>query len=343
MAATFEAELPVLRVVPVTHDVSTFLLRPPAGWPGHDAGQHLVVQQDIEGHAVERCYTISSPPTRSASLAITVKRQPGGVLSPWLHDHVRPGDRLRVRGAFGSFTLREHPAPSYLFLTAGSGITPVMAMTRALADSGSDVDVVFVHSARSPGDVIFRRELAALPETGLSVRVAVVCEDDGPGDRWDGAKGRLSRELLQWLVPDAAGREVLLCGPPAYMDATSDLLEGLGVDPARVHRESFSVGNAAELFDEVASAAPGAARIELRASGRTVTCPPGSTVLDAITEAGVLLRSSCRQGLCGTCKLALVAGEVDMRHQGGIRQREIDRGGFLPCCSRPRGDLVVEA
>ena len=340
----FDTELLVRRVVPVTHDVTSFVLEAPPGWDGtFHAGQHLILTGPGDP-AVERCYTISSPPTRPGTLTITVKRHPDGVLSPWLHEKVTLGDRLRARGPFGEFTVHDHPAQSYLFLSAGSGITPGMAMTRALADSASDADVAFVYSARSPGDIIFRRELRALPESGLDLSVTVICGDDRPGDGWDGPRGRLSADLLRWAVPRITEREVFVCGPPGYLTAALGLLDELGVDPERVHRESFTVGTPDGLFaDAGAAAAPAGVQVELRATGRTVTCPPGSTVLDAVTGAGVMLNSSCRQGLCGTCKLTLVDGQVDMRHQGGIRQREIDRGLFLPCCSQPLTDLVVDA
>lgn len=354
MSDDFDADLIVRRIIPITHDVTSFALQRPAGWSGcYNAGQHLVISQHVDGVEVERCYTIASPPTRSELLTITVKRQPGGVLSPWLHASLQPGDRLRARGPYGEFTTCAHPARrtpahragGYLFLSAGSGITPAMSMVRAFADAGSEADVAFVHNARTPVDIIFRRELTALSETGLNVRVTVVCEEDRPADRWDGPLGRLNVELLRWAVPDAAEREIFLCGPPAYMTATTGLLETLGADPDRIHRESFTVGGGAELFgvaSDPASVRTGA-RIELKRSGTVVVCPDDSTVLDAVLGAGVMLRSSCRQGLCGTCKLTLVSGEVDMRHQGGIRQREIDRGLFLPCCSRPLTDLVLDS
>ncbi|MCH1866230.1 hybrid-cluster NAD(P)-dependent oxidoreductase [Nocardioides sp. CFH 31398] len=345
----FDADLRVRRVVPVTHDVTTFVLEAPAGWDGRfDAGQHLTVTVPLDGPwgrgPVERCYTISSPPTRPETLAITVKRQPGGVVSGWLHEVLRPGDTLRARGPAGAFSYVEHPASSYLFLVAGSGITPAMSMLRALADRGSDASVVLVNSARTPSDLVFRRELAALSETGLDLRVTSVCEADSLGDRWDGPLGRLSASLLALAVPDLVEREVFLCGPPGYMAAATALLDGLGAEPERVHRESFEVGSAEALFAtaEPADGTEAAVRVELKRTGRTVVCAPGETVLDAVTTAGVMLRSSCRQGICGTCKLSMVEGEVDMRHQGGIRQREIDGGRILPCCSRPLTDLVLD-
>jgi len=349
----FDAFLQVRRIVPVTHDVTSFVFEAPQEWTGRfDAGQHLILMLEIDGAPVERCYTISSPPTRSGTLTITTKRQTDGVVSPWMHDHLQVGERVRARGPFGDFTLQsaepQVPADSpmkYLFLSAGSGITPSMSMTRALADSGSDADVAFVHSARTPTDIIFRQELDAICESGLDIRVAHVCEADAVGDRWHGARGRLGLDLMNWLVPDVLEREVFLCGPPGYMAGTTELLDALGVDPDRVHRESFLVGESGQLFaaDDVEVEETTGMHVELRASGRVVTIAAGSTVLEAVIAGGVMLRSSCRQGMCGTCKLTLVEGEVDMRHQGGIRPREIAQGSFLPCCSRPLTDLVIDA
>lgn len=182
MRDDFDDYLHVRRIVPVTHDVTSFVFDAPSQWSGRfEAGQHLVLALELQGRPVERCYTIASAPTRSGTLIITVKRQPDGVASSWLHEHVRVGDRVRARGPYGEFTLRSalpRPVGRYLFLSAGSGITPSMSMTRALADSGSDADVVFVHSARTPADIIFRRELGALAESGLDVRVTVICEGD---------------------------------------------------------------------------------------------------------------------------------------------------------------------
>lgn len=350
MRDDFDADLLIRRVVPVTHDVTTFVLDAPPDWSGrYDAGQHLVVSALVSGERVERCYTISSPPTRPGSLTITVKRQPGGVLSPWLHSSPRTGDRLRARGPLGEFTLRERQHGPYLFLVAGSGVTPAMSMLRALTDRASDADVAFVQCARSPADIIFRHEVSALAEQGLPLRSVVVCEDDSPGERWAGPRGRLSAELLRWFTPDVAMREVFLCGPPPYMDAAVDILSTLGVATERIHQESFDLDALPDRFAEVTPATDSAGgtaavphRVSLKRSEKVVDCRTDTMVLDAVLDAGVMLQSSCRQGLCGTCKLPLIEGQVDMRHQGGIRPREVDRGMFLPCCSRPLTDLVLD-
>src|SRR5919107_374936 len=137
----------------------------------YEPGQFVTLQLQIDGRPVNRCYTISTPPTRPHLLGITVKRQPGGLVSNWLHDTMAPGQRISAEGPFGVFTIARHQSAKYLFLSGGSGITPVMSMTRTLYDLGSDADVVFVHSARTAADIIFRRELETIASTVPTVRV----------------------------------------------------------------------------------------------------------------------------------------------------------------------------
>ena len=151
-----------------------------------------------------------------------------------------PGQRISADGPFGVFTPVRHPSAKYLFLSGGSGITPLMSMTRTLYDLGSDADVVFVHSARTPSDIIFRRELEAMASMLPSLRVVPVCERDAPREPWGGLRGLLSVEMLQLLAPDLAERIVFCCGPAPYMAAVRRMLGEVGFDMQNYHEESFS-------------------------------------------------------------------------------------------------------
>ncbi|MEU6354934.1 hybrid-cluster NAD(P)-dependent oxidoreductase [Streptomyces sp. NPDC047072] len=322
----------------LTPDVSTFVLQPlqPRLFH-HDPGQFLTLGVDIDGRPVERCYTISSPPTRPHALTITVKRV--GPVSNWLHDHLRPGRTVRARGPLGNFSFVRHPAPKYLFLSGGSGATPLMSMTRTLYDLAHPADVVFVHSARTPEDILFRRELDLVAATAPTISVAHVCEKDGASGLWDGPRGRLTLDLLRRIAPDFREREVFTCGPGGYMAAVRDMLTMAGADMDRYHEESFT-------FDAApATHAPqgDAFTIEFTRSRRTLTCDADTTLLAAASRAGLTLPASCAQGMCGTCKTTLLSGSVDMRHNGGIRPREIAQDKILLCCSRPRENLVLDA
>jgi ferredoxin-NADP reductase len=355
-----------VQVRPETHDVKTFVFNTPA--PRRFAylpGQFLTLSLPIGpgGEAVQRSYTISSSPTRPDRLSITVKRVSGGPVSNWLHDHLKPGMSVDAMGPAGDFTCfadGEQPQPlslsaahaarpRYLFISGGSGITPLMSMTRALVDLTADADIVFVHAARSPDDLIFADELACLARQHPRLQLAFVCETVGSQPQWAGARGRLDAALLQRTVPDFADRDAYTCGPAPFMGAVREMLQALGHPVARYREESFNFDTLAGASADVTDAAPSpdapattSFRITLSRLGDSFSCQPGQTLLNAATQAGVRLPASCSTGLCGTCKTRKVSGEVAMSHKGGIRQREIDQGWVLPCCSTPLGDVVLE-
>ncbi|MEK6418361.1 MAG: hybrid-cluster NAD(P)-dependent oxidoreductase [Burkholderia gladioli] len=346
------------RVVDETRDVRSFEFRVGDGAPVRfEPGQFMTVSATVQGQSVERCYTISSAPTRPHLLSITVKRVPGGTMSNWLHDNLAPGSLLRAYGPSGSFTSTAAATRKSLYLSAGSGVTPLMSMLRAGIDLGLDRDVVFVHSARTPHDIVFRRELARLAELSPRLRTVFVCEGVGDEPEWAGPIGRLSLQLLNEQVPDFTDREVFTCGPAGYMNAARALLREGGHDPACYHQESFdiSAGLALEPAAEPAQpdrsaqpadSAPAAAQdtftVTLARSSRSFTMAASDTVLAAARKAGIAVPSSCSQGICGTCKTRLIEGEVTMNHNGGIREREVQKGFRLLCCSRPSSDLVLE-
>jgi ferredoxin-NADP reductase len=364
-----------------THDVKSFFFRAPNERTfAFEPGQFITLELEIEGESINRCYTISSPPTRPHTISITVKRVPDGKVSNWLHDNLQTGGKVRVLGPAGEFTCARHPARKFLFLSAGSGVTPLMSMSRAHHELGEDRDIVFVHSARTPDDIIFARELDLIASNQTHFRTAFVCERVGARTNWPGVTGFLSLSLLKLIAPDFLEREVFTCGPAPYMQAVRKLLDEGGFDRSRYHEESFSfetvsevatqlttmhvadvlqhadapvtAGSFAEALEEAAGfeplPAPAPAETETRfkvsfvKSHREIECAGGQHVLDAAKKAGVRLPASCTQGMCGTCKVKLVSGEVAMKHAGGIRQREIDQGMVLLCCSKPLSDLVVD-
>ncbi len=327
-----------------THDVKTFVFeaRPPRLFR-YLPGQFLTFAFQIEGETIHRCYTLASSPGRPYRVSITVKRAPGGPVSTWLHETLRPGMAVSAAGPMGEFTCAHHPAPKQIYFSAGSGITPLMSMARAHQDLGGEADILFLHSARSPADLIFRDELAQMSRERPALRVVQICENDAPGETWAGERGRLDGAMLASLAPDLLTREAFLCGPAPYMASVRALLEEAGFDPGRLHAESFDFADLAapEAPAETAPAAEGF-KVTFARTGRTITCAADGFVLAAARREGLRLPASCTRGMCGTCKSRLISGTVAMTHAGGIRQREIDQGLVLLCCSRPTSDLVVD-
>lgn len=334
------------RVLQETHDVKTFLFRSQQPQDFHYLpGQFLTFDFEVNGATINRCYTLSSTPTRPHLVSITSKRVPGGPVSNWLHDHLKPGMEVRAVGPLGQFSTLNHPADKYLFLSGGSGVTPLMSMARAYYDLALPRNIIFAQFARTPADIIFRDELNLIAWALPNFRFLAVCEGDAPNERWGGLLGRISTPMLQQIAPDFLEREIMVCGPPPFMAVVRELLRGAGLDMARYHEESFDFEDHVRRepieAPEVLTART-AFNIEFTQSEAAVACAAETTVLEAARVSGIQIPHFCTQGLCGTCKSRLVSGKVDMQHQGGIRQREIDKGMFLPCCSKPLTDLVVE-
>lgn len=334
------------RVLQETPDVKTFLFRGQQPQDFHYLpGQFLTFDFEIDGETINRCYTLSSTPTRPHLVSITSKRVPGGPVSNWLHDHFEPGMELRAVGAMGQFSTLNYPSDKYLFLTGGAGVTPLMSMARAYYDLALPRNVIFAQFARTPADIIFRDELNLIAWALPNFRFKAVCEGDSSHERWGGLLGRVSLPTLQQIAPDFLDREIMVCGPPPFMAAVRDILNEAGFDMARYHEESFDFADHARqepIEAPETAVATQAFNIEFTQSECAAPCGAATTVLDAAKVSGVTIPYFCSQGLCGTCKTRLVSGEVDMQHQGGIRRREIDKGMFLPCCSKPLTDLVIE-
>ena len=359
-----EESLVCCQVRDETHDVKSFFFasRSQHGFVFRP-GQFLTLELEIDGQQFNRCYTISSSPTRPHTISITVKRVSGGRVSNWLHDNFKVGDFVRMLGPAGEFSCAQAgedgeptakgeahdvPARKFLFLSAGSGITPLMSMTRAHHELAEDRDIVFVHSARTPADIIFARELQLITFNQRRFRTAFVVERLGEARDWSGLTGFLNLPMLQLIAPDFMEREIFTCGPSPYMAAVRTLLHDAGFDSSHYHEESFSFEQLAQMQEATPDAVTAGATevagyaVQFLQSRRELRCQPDQHVLEAAQQAGLRLPKSCSQGMCGTCKAKLVSGRVEMKHKGGIRQREIDQGMVLLCCSKPLTDLVIE-
>ena len=235
-----QGKLPLrcVHVVQETHNVKTFhFVAEPAKVFSYRPGQFLTLDLPIEGKVLRRSYSISASPSRPHSLSLTVKRVETGVASNWLHDNLQVGARVFADGPNGKFTCMGEEGGPYLFISGGSGITPVMAMTRWLHDTAPDTDACFLHYAQSPKDFIFERELRLMESHRSTFRCVFVCTSDDK--EWEGPKGRISVESLQSLVPDFKTRRVYLCGPVPFMATAREILEKSGFDMSRFQQESF--------------------------------------------------------------------------------------------------------
>ena len=342
-----------VKVIQETWDVRTFCFM--ADQPilfFFKPGQFVTLELEIDGDPVMRSYTISSSPSVPYSFSVTIKRVPGGRVSNWLHDTLSEGQELAVHGPVGLFNAIDAPSPKVLYLSGGVGITPVMSMARWFYDTNANVDMVFIHSARSPKDIIYHRELEHMASRIDNFSLHLICEKHGLGEPWAGYRGYLNHKMLDLMAPDFMEREVFCCGPTPYMNAVKRLLESNGFDMSRYHEESFGAtppevrAEAVEQAEQAADApeldVADLIQVEFTASGKSIRVGPAETVHAAAAKLGLMIPKACGMGICGTCKVLKLGGEVDMEHNGGITDEDVAEGYILSCCSVPKGDVRIE-
>ena len=319
------------RVLPETRDAATLVIRPGADWAGHVPGQYLRIGVDVDGVRQWRAYSLTHGPRPDRRISITVKAVPDGLVSNHLVHRARSGTLVHLEQAAGEFVLPPDGG-KFLFVTAGSGITPVIGMLRNLFPSTDDGvlrpartahhDITVVHVAPSRPDSIFARDLEALAAAG-AIRLV---------SRYDDVHGVLDVDELPALVPDIAERRTFACGP-------AGLLEAL---------ERFCHDKDLELFTEqfrTARVEPGEGGSVTFADGRSVTADGATPILDAAEEAGVLMPSGCRMGICYGCVLPMREGSVRDLRNGEVTTAVPGESGTVKiqtCINAPAGECHLE-
>jgi len=299
----------IATITPETADAATIELKPGKGWRGHVPGQYVRIGVDVDGVRQWRSYSITS--AGHQTFTITVKAM--GLVSDFLVRRAAPGLVVQLDQAAGDFVLSEAPN-KVLFVTAGSGITPVMGMLRSTALD----DVVLVHSAPTSDDVIFADELRAMAADGRLTLVELHTATDG----------RLTVEQLEELVPDVAERELWACGPSGLLD----LLEAWWPGELRTER-----------FRPTFLVTGEGGSVTFSRTGTTVAADGATPLLTTGESAGVLMPFGCRMGICFGCVLPLREGVVRDLRTGDITTAAVGDGVLIQTCiSAAAGDCDLD-
>jgi len=332
--------------------ISVYLADPDGtGVPPAQPGQFLTLRlpTDQGRKSILRSYSLSGAPGAS-TYRVSVKREPHGVGSQFVHDRVRRGDRLDVAAPRGTFILRPADAP-VLLLSAGVGATPVLAMLHALAGTQSGRDVWWLHGARNRAEEPFATESRSLLQALPSAHRYVCYSRPKPGDaagRDYQRAGRLTASVLATLdLPRDS--DAYICGPAEFMTEMASALRDLGVDASRIRTEIF--GPAPAITPGVMptptrsphhpeSEATDGPQIGFARSGLTVHWDARyASLLDLAEACDVPARLSCRTGVCHTCETSLLSGTI------GYAPDPVDDpadGNVLICCSHPVADTVLD-
>jgi stearoyl-CoA 9-desaturase NADPH oxidoreductase len=295
---------------PETRDAATIVLRPGRGWRGHRPGQYVRIGIDVDGVRQWRAYSITSDLTRSdGCISVTVKAIPGGKVSNHLVHRATPGTVVQLDQATGEFCLPAQLPAKALFITAGSGITPVMGILRNHPEL---TDVVLVHSAPTAEDVVFGPELRRMAAEG---RIRLV-------EQHTDVDGMLDAAAVADLVPDLGERATWACGPVGMLEALEAHWTAAGIAD-RLYTERFR--------PSVLVTGEGGT-VSFAKTGTTLEADGATPILDAAEEAGVLMPSGCRMGICFGCVLPLREGAVRDLRNGELTTAAPGDGVLIQTC-----------
>ena len=312
-------------------DSVTLVLQPGRGWGGFQPGQHVSVGAEIDGRRVRRSYSPTTIPSADGRIAITVKRVAGGKLSGYLCDDVPVGAWLDIGPAFGEMTLPAKLETPLLFLAAGSGITPLMSMTRELAARGMPVPLTLLYWARHRDELCFVDELRGLARALPDFKVQFLLTGEAASAN-DESEGRIDAAQLALHAPDIAQRRVLACGSSDFVEAA----RALAAPQALVFdSEAFTPPRIVDDSD-----ASGSVQITLAASQRVLTLPRGSSLLEALEAAGLSPAHGCRMGICNTCACGKRSGSTRHLHTGALEHEPVT--ALRLCVNRAASDLVLD-
>jgi ferredoxin-NADP reductase len=312
------------RIERETANAVTIVIKPGFEWEGHEAGQYLRIGVVVDGRFHWRAYSLTSDPGRSdGCICITPKLVEEGTVTPYLLKQAKPGALVRLGGVEGGFVLPDPLPERLLFISAGSGITPIMSMLRNLDHRDEVGDVVHIHSARTEDDVIFRDRLRALDDRheGYSLQL-----------RLTGEQGRLEPSGLDEACPDWRERETFLSGPEEMIDAMLEHWEA-NADPDKLHLERFQ--------PKTTSGEPGeGGEIKFLKSDAMAKSDGTQPILVAGEEAGLELPFGCREGICHTCVGKLCSGQVRDMRNGKVYGSEGET--IRTCISAPEGSIEID-
>lgn len=315
------------------------------------AGQNLTLRATINGEDVRRSYSLCSAPFEG-ELRVAIKKVQDGVFSTWANESLKVGDEIQVMTPTGSFIVNTEEANKehYVGVAAGSGITPVISILKAVLHSEPNSTFTLFYGNKNASSIIFKEELEDLRNTylgRLEIHNILSREDQG----MDYAHGRIDAEKVNYFAENFMEvkdvKAFYICGPQEMTEITRDTLEALGVAHENIHFELFTAATPAKAKVEKkekskSSSAKSAVTIILDGDETHYeVANSGKNVLDAALDAGADVPFACKGAVCCTCRAKVMEGSAEMDMNYALTDEEVEEGYILTCQSHPTSEKLV--
>lgn len=343
----------VKEVIEETADAFTIIFEEPEGGMDYKAGQFLTLITKVNGQEIRRSYSLCTSTLTDKCPAVMVKRVEGGILSNYLAENLKAGDVIKVMEPMGKFTtsLQIENKRHIIMFAGGSGITPMMAITKEILHGEPNSIISLIYANRNIDAIIFKDQLDEI-QRNFEGRFRVIhILDDAPMD-WQGPSGLLNRELLQKLferIPDWGidRTQYLMCGPEGMMNNVEELLADHSIPKDKIFKESFVAGTLhkketiVEAEEDIGEVKTHNVKIIYEGEEYSFNVAPDKTILETALDKDIDLPYSCQSGLCTACRGKCLSGKVKLDEEEGLSDAELEEGYVLTCVGHPLTDDVV--
>lgn len=341
-------KLKIREVVKETSDAITIYFDPAGRTIQYKSGQFFTLILNIGGKEVRRSYSLCTSPETDPFPGVTVKRVPDGLVSNYLNDNAKVGDEIQLMDPTGNFTT-EFDAVNQrhlVFFGGGSGITPLMGLTKSLLLKEPNSKITLVYANRNVDSIIFKSTFEKL-QADSNGRLEVIHVLEMPPVAWDGYSGRLSPATIGDILAKVSQKgpvsEYFMCGPEGMMQAVSDAFRELGLPKEKLRKESFTASSGPKTDAAPQPGEKTSHEVKVLYDGEEYVfkVEPGKTILETALDKDIDLPYSCQSGLCTACRGKCLSGKVKMDEMEGLSESEINEGYVLTCVGHPLTDDVV--
>ncbi|MEQ9219633.1 MAG: ferredoxin--NADP reductase [Cyclobacteriaceae bacterium] len=343
-----KASIKIEQVIRETPDAITLELEQHRMIERYQPGQFLNFFLDIDGREVVRQYSFSSTALLNETPKVTIKRVNGGLVSNHLIDTLNPGDSIVVSAPGGRFTTSFGEHRHVLLLAGGSGITPLFSLLKSILVAEPKSQVTLLYASKTYESIIFREELDALHQKydKFHLKYFLSSQNEVVYTSSDLFYRRVREADFQDYLDefDVYSPEIFLCGPESFMSFSAETLNKLGVTPEGIKTEVFSgYEKIGSDHNQPNHNQPNQSQVQIKnIDGTTISflADQNKPVLQSALEAGIRLPHSCKEAMCGTCRIKLRSGKISMKANYALQDDEVDSGYVLLCSGFPESDIL---